>query len=123
MNFGVVRSSPTRKICKMASDTKIVGSGLTFCFGEQRIRPASHAGDYFCEPSVGSGLEAARSFVPPTAVHTPDIPHNEFWFIVERTQIGQCQRVGRERHRMDDLIEGGAIVHEVNNCRNKIFKC
>ena len=63
------------------------------------------------ERRVRRGLQPSRVAVVPAAVEAPGVAHDELGVVVHRTQVRLVEQVGRCPHRVDDLVEPGALVH------------
>ena len=60
----------------------------------------------------GRGLEVRRVAVVPAAVEAPDVAHDELRLVVDRPEVRAREQRLRRAHRVHDVVEAGALVHQ-----------
>ena len=96
--------SPSASVAASASASARVASASA---------PAGEQGDLGGQLGVGRGLEPGRVAVVPAAELAPHVAHHELGLVVDRPQVRAIEQVVGDLHRVDDRVEGGALVHEV----------
>ena len=86
------------------------------------LRSAGEHRDLGGQRCIGGGLQIRRVAVIPTAVHAPQIAHDEFRFVVQRSQIRLFEHLRRHLHAVDDLVQRRAGIHHGECFADQLFE-
>src|SRR3954467_15233230 len=98
------------------------GSGQAQGGGGGNLEPAlCQASGAACEGGQLRGefglwrrLQVGGAAVPPSAVEAPNAALDEFGVVVDGLEVGAVQEVGRSSHAVQDVVEAGSRVHELD---------
>ncbi len=106
----------------MTGQTQVAVGGEPLRAARQFVGAARERGDFRGERSVGCGLQIRGIAVVPAAVHTPQVAHDKFGFVVQRSQIRPLEHLRCDLDRVDDVVQRRARVHHRKRFADEFFQ-